>query len=697
MRTLRARFDALAALSISADPHAATSSSARKVVTSLPKTNPSGGWRILAAFLCMAAPLAASTNGTSGNFKYTDYGTYITITGTVSSPSGAIVIPSQITSKDVTGIASNAFAGCSNLTGVTIPSTVTSIGNNAFQSCTKLASVTIPSTVTSIGSYAFGSCLALTSAPISTGVTSIGNDAFQLCTGLTSVTIPASVTTIGTGVFNSCTGLTAISVDPANLNFISSADGVVFNKLNDTIVVFPAGRTGDYTIPSNVKYIKTYAFDSCVGLTSVTIPSSVTSIGSYAFNSCTGLTGMTIPSSVTAIGDYAFSSCTGLTSVTIPSGVTSIGVSVFMGCTGLTSVTIPSSVISIGNSAFSSCSGLTSVTIPPNVASIGYGAFSSCTGLTSVTIPSSVTSIGALAFSSCTGLAVAEFLGDAPTTMATNAFSGDASGFTVEYHTGKAGFTSPTWKGYPAINVDTRIIGVSGNLAFGSVTVNSTATAVMAVSNTGDAPLTVSGISYPTGFSGNWTGGTIAAGLTQNVTLTFSPTAVQAYGGNVSVSSNSTSGTGTITASGQGGVPPPPYATWQGTKFTAADILTGLTTMAADFEGDGMPNLLEYAFGTDPKTPNPSPVTVNVSGSNLQISFPCNTTCTDITYTVQASSDLSAWTDIAKSSGGATAAPIGTLSTVSDSGTGLRTVTVIDSATLPAAGGRFLRIKVSSP
>ena len=85
----------------------------------------------------------------------------------------------------------------------------------------------------------------------------------------------------------------------------------------------------------------------------------------------------------------------------------------------------------------------------------------------------------------------------------------------------------------------------------------------------------------------------------------------------------------------------------------------------------------------------------------MQITFPCDTACTDITYTVQASSTLVAnsWTDIAKSIGGTITIPItgsqGVLSTVSDSGTGLRTVTVTETTAI--GGKRFLRVKVTSP
>jgi|GEM_PF-5528932 len=102
---------------------------------------------------------------------------------------------------------------------------------------------------------------------------------------------------------------------------------------------------------------------------------------------------------------------------------------------------------------------------------------------------------------------------------------------------------------------DTRIINLSGNLAFGSVTANSTATMTLTIGNIGNSMLTVSSISYPIGFSGNWSGGTIAAGSFQNVIVTFVPTSAQSYSGTVTVNSNKTSGTNTTAISGMGTSP----------------------------------------------------------------------------------------------------------------------------------------------
>jgi len=101
------------------------------------------------------------------------------------------------------------------------------------------------------------------------------------------------------------------------------------------------------------------------------------------------------------------------------------------------------------------------------------------------------------------------------------------------------------------VTLSTRIIGLSGSLAFGDVIVSKTKQLTMTVQNTGNSTLTVSSITYPAGFSGAWSG-TIAANSSQNVTVTFSPTAVQSYTGTVTVSSDKTGGTNTIAISGNG-------------------------------------------------------------------------------------------------------------------------------------------------
>lgn len=98
------------------------------------------------------------------------------------------------------------------------------------------------------------------------------------------------------------------------------------------------------------------------------------------------------------------------------------------------------------------------------------------------------------------------------------------------------------------------VIALTGNMAFGNVAVGSTATSTLTITNSGTSELTISGVAYPSGFTGNFTTGTIAAGMSQPVTITFAPTAGNAYTGNITVSGNQTSGTNTIAVTGTGAV-----------------------------------------------------------------------------------------------------------------------------------------------
>ena len=307
-------------------------------------------------------------------------------------------IPDSVTTLD-----DGTFEGCTSLTSAALSDSLTSISDFSFDGCTSLTSIYVPDSVTSVGQHAFGGCSALESIKLPDSVTKIGFCAFECCTALKNVYIPDSVTSIGEWAFRSCTNLVSINVG-ANNKWYTSVEGVLFSKDRKTLICYPVGKSGSYTIPHSVTSIGDYAFEECITLTSVDIPDSVTSIGEYSFYNCTGLTSVGIPDSVTSIGYSAFSLCTGLISVTLGNGLTSISDGAFMSCVGLTSVDIPDNVTSIGNSAFSYCVGLTSVDIPDKVTTIEPCAFSGCTSLSSVNIGNNVMNIGEYAFSGCIAL-----------------------------------------------------------------------------------------------------------------------------------------------------------------------------------------------------------------------------------------------------------------------------------------------------
>ena len=143
-----------------------------------------------------------------------------------------------------------------------------------------------------------------------------------------------------------------------------------------------------------------------------------------------------------------------------------------------------------------------------------------------------------------------------------------------------AGTTAGTvWSFTTGSAATTRIIGLSGDLAFGSVTVGQSLTRALTISNTGNSLLAVSSINYPSGFSGNWSGGTIEGnGGSLNMAVTFSPTAAQDYGGTITVNSDKTGGTDTRACSGTGDNPSyadrsnlPHFSDNQSLKFSAND------------------------------------------------------------------------------------------------------------------------------
>jgi len=252
------------------------------------------------------------------------------------------------------------------------------------------------------------------------------------------VTIPDSVVYIADGAFVNCTGLTNILVHPNSSNY-SSADGVLFNKTQTSLIRCPEGRKEVYSIPNGVISIADHGFYGCNRLSGVLMSDSVTEIGNFSFYSCTNLAAVTLPDSVTVIGKGGFDSCTSLATVTIGSHVSTLGDEAFKNCTALSSIfvddanpnfgsadgilfskpaatlllcpegktgsfTTPDSISGIGNQAFAGCAGLTDVTLGNSVSTIGDLAFHLCSRLTEVTLGNHVTNLAYLPFVGCTNL-----------------------------------------------------------------------------------------------------------------------------------------------------------------------------------------------------------------------------------------------------------------------------------------------------
>lgn len=155
----------------------------------------------------------------------------------------------------------------------------------------------------------------------------------------------------------------------------------------------------------------------------------------------------------------------------------------------------------------------------------------------------------------------------------------------------------------------------------------------------------------------------------------------------------------------------PPLEAWRVAHFGAGATNSGTAANDADYDGDGVKNLVEYALGTDPVSVNgpdgaaalPSSVTGSSNpllNDRLAITFTIpSTTPTDITYIVKGTTDLTDWTPVATKIGAGawTWNPGGTSHIVTTSGGATTMVEVGDLTDSASALRRGLRLEITTP
>ena len=201
-------------------------------------------------------------------------------------------------------IPDNSFNYCRGLESVVIPEGITRIGDSAFR-FTDLKSVVLPSSVTSIGSFAFYWCEKLESVEIPNGVISINDDAFYHCIMLTTLCIPASVTEITGSPCAYSSSLKEIVVDPGNPSYCS-VEGVLYSADRNTLIQYPAGKEGTYTIPDGVRMLAYQSFRGCGKLSELVVPESVDTIEGWALGNCSGLTDIWFLGEAPSFGSNVF-------------------------------------------------------------------------------------------------------------------------------------------------------------------------------------------------------------------------------------------------------------------------------------------------------------------------------------------------------------------------------------------------------
>lgn len=352
----------------------------------------------------------------------------------------------------VQAIGNDTCNSCPELRVVSLPAGLLSIGESAFAYSPKLRDIALPSTLTAIGSGAFRNCSALHEVAVPGGVKNIGWGAFENCASLQSISFAEGVASIGAGTLTNCGSLTSLAI-PASMEgfyseviagtsiasisvasgspYLSAQGGVLYNAAGTQLITIPPKFQGPHVIPEGVTEVVMKAGKDCTGLTALSFPASIRNFGYYGFAGCTGLQGVDFAAGPTAIASYAFQGCSSLKSVSIPAGVTVIGESAFSKCSAMNSLRLPASLTEIGNSAFSNCTSLPGVTLPAALTKLGYGVFFYCGNMTR-----------------------AVFLGNAiPVTGDLSFFRYMAPGFTIYYVNGRTGFTTPSFQGFPCVNL----------------------------------------------------------------------------------------------------------------------------------------------------------------------------------------------------------------------------------------------------
>ncbi len=215
------------------------------------------------------------------------------------------------------------------------------------------------------------------------------------------------------------------------------------------------------------------------------------------------------------------------------------------------------------------------------------------------------------------------------------------------------------------------------------------------IRNSGADPLTLGSVGVTgAGFSvtAQPASSVAASGMTSFV-VTFAPTVAGAVAGTVGFATNDADEASYSFA--VSGLALSPIESWRLTHFNTIGN-AGSGADLADPDGDGLLNLAEYGFTLDPIVPTTSAgATGRVNGSGyLEIQFARNTGRTDLTYTVEASSNLGSWVPIASSTMGAATVGAGAHSVVESGAGAVRTVTVEDSQAALAGSPRFLRVKM---
>lgn len=265
-----------------------------------------------------------------------------------------------------------------------LPQTVRTVGKYAFAEVANLIIINLNDSLVAVESFAFQNCSNLLDIELPNGLLRVESFAFKGCYRINKLYLPASVEEFDATVILDCNALATINTSALSEKYVS-IDGVLFDATKETLLSYPVGKKGAYTIPTSVKKLAPYAFYATT-ITSITIPDKIVEVGEFAFSN-SQLVSITFGNGANLLPSGVLKNCEKLESLILPNTLEEIGDSFAEGCTKLRNFEFPSSLKSIGERAFATCNLLTSVVLPEGLHCIGYQAFNDCKNLTNISLP----------------------------------------------------------------------------------------------------------------------------------------------------------------------------------------------------------------------------------------------------------------------------------------------------------------------
>ena len=185
-------------------------------------------------------------------------------------------------------------------------------------------------------------------------VTAATASSFYVPYTVPSLTIPKEVT--HGGITYTVTGIerpdqwgeTLQSVTVVSDNaFLSSQDGVIFNKNKTVLLGYPRGKSDvSYEVPASVTKLGGNAFEGVFALTSLKLPDGLKTIEQNTLWGCPNLAALNLPPSLESIGQYSLGYLK-VSSMVVPENITVLNAFFLEECKELTSVELPSTLTQI--------------------------------------------------------------------------------------------------------------------------------------------------------------------------------------------------------------------------------------------------------------------------------------------------------------------------------------------------------------